>query len=57
VTLTAAPGLGWTFDSWSGDASGSSMQTTVLLTRPRVVTATFVGANTRYILLPIVITQ
>jgi uncharacterized repeat protein (TIGR02543 family) len=55
VTLTAEPGLGWTFDSWSGDANGTSPTTTVLLDGPRVVTATFTGANTRFLLLPVII--
>ncbi len=55
VTLTAAPGLGWTFGEWSGDATGENATVSVLLTRPRAVTATFIGSDTYYVLLPSII--
>jgi hypothetical protein len=41
VTLTAVPNLGWSFNAWSGDASGSVSPTTVTMTGNKVVTATF----------------
>ena len=55
VTLTAAPGLGWTFGEWSGDATGENATVSVLLTRPRAVTATFIASDTYYVLLPSII--
>jgi len=55
VTLTATPGLGWTFGEWSGDATGENATVSVLLTKPRAVTATFVASPTRFILLPVII--
>jgi hypothetical protein len=43
VTLTATPAApGWSFDHWSGDASGTSSTTTVTMTDNRAVTAVFV---------------
>lgn len=41
VTLTAIPAPGWSFASWSGDASGLVNQTTVNMTSDKFVTATF----------------
>jgi hypothetical protein len=41
VTLTANATIGWTFGSWSGDASGTSSPTTVNMTGNKAVTATF----------------
>jgi hypothetical protein len=41
VTLTANPATGWSFQSWSGDASGTANPTTVTMTSNRAVTATF----------------
>jgi uncharacterized repeat protein (TIGR02543 family) len=41
VTLTAIPSTGWSFSSWSGDASGTSLSTTVNMTSNKAVTATF----------------
>jgi len=41
VTLTANANIGWTFASWSGDASGSINPTTVNMTGNKGVTATF----------------
>jgi len=54
VTLTAAPGLGFTFGSWSGDVTGSQPTASLLVNGPKQVTATFVGSTTRYLLLPMI---
>jgi uncharacterized repeat protein (TIGR02543 family) len=41
VTLTANPTIGWSFDHWSGDASGTVNPVTVNMTSDKTVTATF----------------
>ena len=41
VELTANPAIGWSFDHWSGDSSGSSNPTTLLINGSKAVTATF----------------
>jgi uncharacterized repeat protein (TIGR02543 family) len=41
VTLTAAPSTGYTFGSWSGDASGTAASTTVTMDGNKSVTAAF----------------
>jgi hypothetical protein len=41
VTLTAIADPGWTFDKWSGNASGSVTETTVTMDANKTVTATF----------------
>src|SRR5262249_21699195 len=41
VQLTAVPNTGFQFSSWSGDASGSANPTSVTLSAPRNVTASF----------------
>jgi uncharacterized repeat protein (TIGR02543 family) len=41
VQLTAVPAPGWSFDSWSGDATGSAPQTALVMTGDAAVTATF----------------
>ncbi len=41
VTLTANPAAGYSFTSWSGDASGSTNPTTVTMNANKSVTATF----------------
>lgn len=41
VTLTAAPTIGWSFSSWSGDLTGSTNQGTLTITSNMAVTATF----------------
>lgn len=42
VTLTATPDAGYLFSGWSGDASGSSLTTSVVMNTDKSVTATFV---------------
>jgi hypothetical protein len=43
VVLVAEPGLGWEFDSWTGDvADPQSPVTTVTMTHPETITANFV---------------
>ena len=41
VALTAIPAPGWQFVEWSGDATGTSLATTVTITAQTNVTATF----------------
>lgn len=41
VTLTATPAAGYQFVGWSGDASGTSLTTTVTMDANKSVTATF----------------
>ncbi len=41
VNLTASANPGWTFDHWSGDATGSANPTTVTMTGNKTVTAVF----------------
>jgi Divergent InlB B-repeat domain/Cohesin domain len=41
VTLTAVPGGGWTFTSWSGDLTGSQNPKTITMNGNRAVTALF----------------
>jgi hypothetical protein len=41
VQLTATAAFGWSFTSWSGDATGSTNPTSVLMDAPKTVTATF----------------
>lgn len=41
VELTAVPATGWSFQSWSGDLSGSTNPTTLLINGNKAVTATF----------------
>ena len=54
ATLTAAPGLGWQFSGWSGDATGAQNPLQMLLNRPRTVTATFTSTGARFLLLPMI---
>lgn len=42
VTLTATPEVGYTFDHWSGGASGTTSTTTVTMDSARSLTANFV---------------
>jgi uncharacterized repeat protein (TIGR02543 family) len=53
VSLTANPISGYSFSSWSGDASGSANPTTVTLTTNRSVTANFVGTGPTSTPLPV----
>jgi uncharacterized repeat protein (TIGR02543 family) len=41
VELTATPNSGYTFDSWSGDATGSTNPITVLMNQNKTVTANY----------------
>jgi hypothetical protein len=41
VQLTANPTVGWSFDHWSSDLSGSTNPTTILINGNKAVTATF----------------
>ncbi len=45
VSLTANPATGFHFNNWSGDLSGSSNPTTILMNGPKTVQANF-GLNT-----------
>jgi hypothetical protein len=45
VRLTANPTIGWSFDHWSGDLTGSSNPATLIITGNMAVTATFVQIN------------
>ena len=55
VTLRATPGLGMEFSGWSGDAIGAQNPLSMVINRPRTVTATFTGAAMQYIALPMII--
>ena len=41
VTLTAVPGTGWAFSSWTGDLTGSQNPTTITMNGNKAVTAHF----------------
>ncbi len=45
VQLTAAPADGWTFDSWSGNITGSENPASILINGEITVTATFIQSN------------
>ena len=55
VSLRATPGLGMEFSGWSGDATGTQNPMSMLINRPRTVTATFTGTQMNYIALPVII--
>ena len=55
VRLTATPLPGGTFNGWSGDATGTQNPLSMLLNRPRTVTATGTAPDTFTIALPIII--
>ena len=42
VTLTAVADLGWMFDGWNGDLSGTTNPQTIVMDASKVVTATFI---------------
>ena len=44
VTLTAVPGTGWMFSSWTGDLTGTQNPTTITMNGNRAVTAHFVDS-------------
>jgi uncharacterized repeat protein (TIGR02543 family) len=46
VNLTATANPGYSFDQWSGDASGSNPMTTVTMNGNKAVTASFIFENT-----------
>lgn len=51
VTLTATNNVGWTFLYWTGAASGTNLETTVLMTQSNYVQAVFgttLNLNTNY---------
>jgi formylglycine-generating enzyme required for sulfatase activity len=41
VTVEATPDTGWSFDSWSGDLTGSTNPTTITMDGDKSITATF----------------
>jgi|GEM_PF-423573 len=45
VTLTAVCGLGYAFDHWSGDLSGTTNPTTIIMDADKTVTANFSEVN------------
>jgi uncharacterized repeat protein (TIGR02543 family) len=50
VTITATANSGYTFDQWSGAATGSGITTTLTMDSNKAVTATFVGLVPTYTL-------
>ena len=54
ASLRATPGLGMEFSGWSGDAIGAQNPLSMVINRPRTVTATFTDLGTRYIMLPMI---
>jgi len=48
VLVTAVSAAGWIFFSWSGDLSGSTNPTTILMNMPKSITATFLQAPATY---------
>jgi uncharacterized repeat protein (TIGR02543 family) len=46
VILTANPSLGYKFDSWSGDTTGTGTSATITITKDKTVTANFSADNT-----------
>ncbi len=50
VTVTATPGSGYTFSSWSGDLSGSTNPTTITMDGNKSITANFTQSTTNYTL-------
>lgn len=41
VELIAVPSIGWSFDHWNGDLTGSANPTTILIDTNKTITATF----------------
>jgi uncharacterized repeat protein (TIGR02543 family) len=50
VTLTAAPGAGWTFQGWSGDVTGVQNPVNITMNGNKTVTATFTQPGQYYTL-------
>jgi uncharacterized repeat protein (TIGR02543 family) len=50
VTLTAAPGAGWTFQGWSGDLTGVQNPVNITMNGNKTVTATFTQPGQHYTL-------
>ena len=50
VILTASPAIGYTFSSWSGDATGSKNPLTVNMTSKKDITANFTSNATNFAL-------
>jgi uncharacterized repeat protein (TIGR02543 family) len=50
VTLTAAPGAGWTFQGWSGDITGVQNPVNITMNGNKTVTATFTQPGQYYTL-------
>jgi uncharacterized repeat protein (TIGR02543 family) len=46
VTLTAVPDAGWQFTGWSGDLTGNTNPSTLLMDAPKSVTANFTAITT-----------
>jgi RHS repeat-associated protein len=46
VTVTATPGAGWRFGSWSGAASGTTNPTVITMSADKSLTATFIRTYT-----------
>ncbi len=46
VPLKATPNTGYTFKGWTGDAKGSNAQTSITMSGPLAVTATFIARPT-----------
>ena len=49
VQITANPGLGYVFEHWSGDATGSANPITLVMDRDRSVVAHFQRGNSAFL--------
>ncbi len=49
VTIAASPASGWNFSSWGGDASGTSISTTIIMNSNKNITAYFTKENNNYL--------
>ncbi|CUS03378.2 exported protein of unknown function [Candidatus Promineifilum breve] len=57
VTLTATPGVGFTFGGWSGGLTGTQTTASLLVNGPTDVTATFVALDKQFVMLPMIVNQ
>jgi len=48
ITLTARPDIGWQFDSWSGDLTGTGNPITIIMNTDKQVTANFTEITPGY---------